>query len=183
MAVLLNETSNLRLRVSLTSRISDGIERPAALAMDVAVERYKPIASGDPGAHRFVPMVAFAGKPLLDLDLIQFFEAMDALLRRPAEAPPLAVLEASTEASLGLRIAPAASPTAAAPRTFLVEVGLDLQALLEPIGGAGSPPGTDLALFRFPATGPGVTAFYRSLLEEFAGYPTDPSLVLAGRPE
>ena len=183
MAVLLNETSNLRLRVSLTSRLSDGIERPAALAMDVAVERYKPIASGDPGAHRFVPMLAFAGKPLLDLDLIQFFEAMDALLRRPAEAPPLAVLEASTEASLALRIAPAPTQHTGTAATFLVEIGIDLSALLEPVGGAGSPAGTDLALFRFPVTGPGVTAFYRALLEEFAGFPTDPSLVLAGRPD
>lgn len=177
MAVLLNETSNLRLRVELVQRLSDGAVRPASLEMLFAVERYKPITSGLGGEHRFVPMISIAGKPLLDLDLIQFFEAADALLQNLEGAPPLASLEASVEPSLALRIA------RGGPGSFLIEVGIDLHALLEPIGEVRSEPGADLAMFRFPATNRGVVTFFQALLAEFARFPTDPSKVLAGRPD
>ena len=47
MAVLLNQVSNLRLRLDLVRRLSDGIDRPASLEIAAAVERYKHIASGE----------------------------------------------------------------------------------------------------------------------------------------
>jgi hypothetical protein len=173
MAVLLNETSNLRLRVELVRRLSEGEDAPASLEFTAAIERYKPVASGERGEHRFIPLVALAGKKLLDMDLITFFEALEALLESPEAAP--AAFEASVEPSLGLRIARAGGAEA-----FLVEIGIDLVALLEPVGGARSQPGSDLALFRFPATLRGVASFQAQLLEEFARFPTDPSRVSAG---
>src|SRR5205814_1279127 len=90
------------------------------------------------------------------------------------EGPALAALKPSVKPSLGLRI------TRSAPGAFLIELGIDLIALLEPMGGAASPPGADLALFRFPATLHGIASFQQQLLSEFAGFPTDPSRVSAG---
>jgi hypothetical protein len=174
MAVLLNETSNLRLRLELSRRLSEGVESPASLEFSAGVERYKRIASAERGEHRFVPMVTFAGKKLLDMDLITFFEGLDALLRGAEGAQPLAALEPSVEPSLGLRILRGDA------HRFFVEVGIDLVALLEPVGGAASDAGTDLSLFRFPASVHGVASFHAQLLEEFARFPTDPRRVSAG---
>ena len=41
MAVLLNQASNLRFRLELTARSSDGVRSPAALQAEVAMERYR----------------------------------------------------------------------------------------------------------------------------------------------
>jgi len=173
MAVLLNETSNLRLRVELVRRLSDGVDTPASLEFTAAIERYKPVASGERGEHRFIPLVALSAKKLLDMDLITFFEGLEALLASPHA--PLAAFEASVEPSLGLRIARAAGAEA-----FQVEIGIDLVALLEPVGGVRSQPGRDLVLFRFPATLRGVASFQAQLLEEFGRFPTDPGRVSSG---
>src|SRR5205085_725348 len=50
MAVLLNQTSNLRLRIELLRRISDGTTRPASLEMRAAVDRYQHRPGGERGA-------------------------------------------------------------------------------------------------------------------------------------
>src|SRR5205085_5396470 len=171
MAVLLNQTSNLRLRLELSRRLSDGVERPASLEFTAALERYKHLAAGERGEHRFVPMLALSGKPLLDMDLMTFLEQLEQLLAGQGEA---AAFEASLEPSLGLRLA------RAGPEAYLVEVGVDLIALLEPVGGLRSDAGADLALFRFPATARGVAAFCNSLVEELGAFPTDPSKVSRG---
>jgi hypothetical protein len=178
--MLLNQTSNLRLRLELSARLSDGVERPASLQFTAAVERYKALASGERGEFRFVPLLSLAGKPMLDMDLITFLEQLEALLGGqagapdgPQGAPPAAMFEATAAPSLGLRIA-------GGPDAYLVEVGIDLIGLLEPVGGLTSEPGSDLALFRFLATPRGVAAFCQSLVEEFARFPTDPSRVAAG---
>ncbi len=182
MAILINQTSNLRLRVELTGRLSDGVERPASLEFSAVVERYKALSSGERGEHRFVPLVALAGKPLLDMDLITFLQALEALIGGAhAGAPdaaqggpgPSATFEASIEPSLGLRIA-------GGPDAFLAEVGIDLIALLEPVAGVRSEPGADLALFRFLTSGRAVASFCQQLIDEFQRFPTDPSKVFAG---
>ena len=64
MAVLLNQTSNLQLRIELLERISDGTRQPASLAMRVSVERYRNEPRG------FVTMLAVPRATLLDMDLI-----------------------------------------------------------------------------------------------------------------
>src|SRR5947208_16712576 len=120
MAVLLNQTSNLRLRLALSRRLSDGVLRPASLEFGAAVERYKHIASGERGEHRFVPLVALADKPLLDMDLIGFLQSLEALLVGQAEG---AALEPSTEPSIGVR-------ASGGPEALLIEGGIDLSALL-----------------------------------------------------
>jgi hypothetical protein len=178
-AVLLNQTSNLRLRLELTGRISDGVDSPASLSFAAALERYRHIAAGERGEHRFVPMLSFSAA-LLDMDLMTFLEQLEALLAQAAQGPsegaplPTAALEASVQPSLGVRVA------LAAPELCLVEVGIDLVALLEPVGGARSDPGADLALFRFPATGRGAAAFCAGLIEELSRFPTDPSRINPG---
>ena len=173
--MLLNQTSNLRLRLELTRRVSEGVDRPASLEFTAAVERYKAITSGERGEFRFVPLVALAGKTMLDMDLITFLEQLEAVLAGKAGPPDAAqaVFEATAEPSLGLRIA-------GGPEVYLVEVGIDLLALLEPVSGQRSDAGSDLALFRFIASGRGAAAFCQSLVEEFQRYPTDPSKVFAG---
>jgi hypothetical protein len=180
-AILINQTSNLRLRLELVRRLSDGVERPASLEFSAVVERYKQLASAERGEHRFVPLVALAGKPMLDMDLITFLQELEAMLGGAAGAPgvdpsgppPHATFEATVEPSLGLRVA-------GGPESFLVEVGIDLVALLEPVAGVKSDPGADLALFRFLASGRAVASFCQQLIDEFQRFPTDPSKVSAG---
>jgi hypothetical protein len=173
MAVLLNQASNLRLRLELARRLSDGVDRPATLEIAAAVERYKHVASGERGEHRYVPLVAFAGKPLFDMDLMTFLESAEALLSGQAEG---AALEATTEPSIGVRLS-------GGPDAFLVEIGIDLVTLLEPIGGLGGEPGENLALFRFAANQRAVASFVAQLIDELGRFPTDPSRVSPGARE
>lgn len=165
MAVLLNQTSNLRVRLDLLSRQSDGVRTPAALEMRVSVDRYrhKPVLG-------YTTVVEVPRATLLDLDLINFLQGLEALLEAKAE---LAALEASVDPSIGLRIA-------GGPDAFQVELGIDLLAVLEPLGGVSGERGADLSLFRFFANGRAVLGFCSALLEEFSRFPTDPARVDPG---
>ena len=98
MAVLLNQTSNLRLRIELMRRLSDGTAAPASLEMRVAVERYQHRSSGD---HAFVPILEVPRATLLDMDLIQFLQSLEELLEGRTAA---AALEASVDPAIGLRL-------------------------------------------------------------------------------
>jgi hypothetical protein len=171
-AVLLNQASNLRFRLDLVSRISDGITSPASLEMEAAVERYR--RGPNPGFMRILEVRA----ALLDLDLIRFLEALEATLERAQRGEPGegAALEASQQPIVGVRVA-------GGPDAFQVEIGIDLSRTLEQVAGEGSDPGADLALFRFFANGRAVLAFCNALLAEFARFPTDPSRVAKGSPE
>lgn len=169
MAVLLNQASNLRLRLELSARSSDGVRSPAALQAEAAVERYRHRPTT--GEHAFVPLLRLPLVTLLDLDLIGFLEQLEALLE--AGRPGGAALEPSDGAALALRVS-------GGPEAYQIEAGLDLRSLLEPVGGQSGEPGTDVALFRFFANGRAVVAFCAALLEEFARFPTDPSRVSPG---
>jgi hypothetical protein len=185
-AVLLNQTSNLRLRLELAARLSDGVLTPAALQMSVSIERYEHAETGS-RAHGFTPIVAVPKATLLDLDLINFLQALEELLARklpgagadphapPAPEGPLpsAALEASIDPAIGLRIA-------GGPEAYQVEVGIDLLNLLETIGGFEGTRGADLSLFRFAANARAVVAFCAALIAEFQRYPTDPGAVHKG---
>jgi len=168
-AVLLNQASNLRLRLELSARSSDGVRSPAALQAEAAVERYRHRPTT--GEHAFVPLLRLPLVTLLDLDLIGFLEQLEALLE--AGRPGGAALEPSDGAALALRVS-------GGPEAYQIEAGLDLRSLLEPVGGQSGEPGTDVALFRFFANGRAVVAFCAALLEEFARFPTDPSRVSPG---
>jgi hypothetical protein len=179
-AILLNQTSNLRLRLELLARLSDGVLQPASLQIAAAVERYQHARPGRHAESGFAEVVTLAKATLLDLDLIDFLQALEALLERldhPVEgAEPLhAALEPASEPSLALRIA-------AGPGVAQVEAGLDLRAVLEPIGGRRGEPGHDLALFRFFADPRPLASFCAQLIEEFQRFPTDPSKVAKGEP-
>jgi hypothetical protein len=169
MAVLLNQASNLRFRLEMTRRISDGVQAPAALEVEVAVERYRHRPTT--GEHTFVSLLRLPQATVLDLDLIQFLENLEALLES-REAGGVA-LEGSSGAAVGLRIS-------GGPEAYQVEAGLDLRPLLEAVGGQSSEAGSDVALIRFFANGRAVVAFCAALLEEFAKFPTDPSRVSPG---
>jgi hypothetical protein len=171
-AALLNQTSNLRFRLDLARRLSDGVVSPASLEMQAAVERYR----HEPQLG-FVPFLLVERATLLDLDLIQFLESLEAMLDHAdrREAPETALLEASVEPTIGLRIG-------GGPDAFQVEVGIDLQHVLEPVAGLRGERGADLALVRFFANGRAVLAFCDALLEEFARFPTDPAKVAKGSP-
>ena len=171
MAVLLNQASNLRFRLEVTRRISEGVQTPAALEVEVAVDRYRHRPTT--GEHAFVPLLRLPQVSLLDLDLIRFLENLEALLE--AGQPGGAALEPSAEAALALRVT-------GGPDAYQVEAGLDLRNLLEPVGGQSGEPGSDVALFRFFANGRAVVAFCAGLLDEFARFPTDPSRVSPGEP-
>jgi hypothetical protein len=182
-AVLLNTTSNLRFRLDLVRRLSDGVNTPAALEMQVAVERYRRgdrLAKGT-DEPRFEPLLTVPRATLLDLDLIRFLEALEALLEHARSGaalpegaePPSAGLEASADPTVGLRLLGGADPC-------LVEVGVDLLSILEPVGGMEGARGNDLALFRFFANLRALLAFCDGLLREFAAFPTDPSAVAKG---
>ncbi|GAC1593885.1 MAG: hypothetical protein NVS4B10_01030 [Myxococcales bacterium] len=186
MAVLLNQTSNLRLRLDLLGRLSDGVLTPASLRMSVAIERYAHAGKGG-GEHGFAPMVAVPQATLLDLDLIQFLQDLEELLARALPAPgtdpyappapdgplPAAALEASVDPAIGLRIA-------GGPEAYQVEVGIDLLNLLETVGGLAGERSADLSLFRFAANGRAVVAFCAALIADFQKYPTDPGAVHKG---
>jgi hypothetical protein len=169
MAVLLNQASNLRFRLDTTRRLSDGVHSPAALEVEAAVERYRHRPTT--GEHAFVPMLRIPQAPLLDLDLIQFLETLEALLE--SGKPGGAALEGTSGAAVGLRIS-------GGPEAYQVEVGLDLRPLLETIGGESGDAGSDVALVRFFANARAVVAFCAALLEEFGRFPTDPTRVSPG---
>jgi hypothetical protein len=169
MAVLLNQTSNLRVRLELLRRTSDGVRAPAALEMRVGVDRYQHRPGGE---HAFVPLLEVARATLLDMDLIQFLQSLEELLDGRAAA---AALEASVDPAIGIRLQ-------GGPEAFLAEVGVDLLNVLEPIGGLEGDRGSDLALYRFVANKRAALAFCASLIEEFGRFPTDPSAVSRGEP-
>ncbi len=169
MAVLLNQASNLRFRLELSSRSSDGVRSPAALLAEVAVERYRHRPTT--GEHAFVTLLRLPQVTLLDLELIQFLEQLEALLE--AGQPGGAALEPTAGSALALRVT-------GGPEAYQIEAGLDLRSLLEAVGGQAGEPGSDVALFRFFANGRAVVAFCATLLEEFARFPTDPSRVSPG---
>lgn len=165
MAVLLNQTSNLQLRIELLERISDGRQRPASLAMRVSVERYRKEPRG------FVSMLAVPRATLLDMDLIQFLRALEELLDGRAET---AALEASVDPAIGLRLA-------GGPDAYLVEAGIDLLNVLHPVGNdLPGERGADLMLVRFAANKRAALAFCSQLLQDFEQFPTDPSQVDRG---
>jgi hypothetical protein len=168
-AALLNQASNLRFRLDLVQRLSDGVHTPAALEMEAAVERYRHRPTT--GEHAFVPLLRIPKVTLLDLDLIRFLEQLEALLESGEQGA--ASLEASADTAVGLRLT-------GGPEAFQVEAGLDLRAVLEPVGGQSSAAGSDVALVRFFANARAVVAFCASLLDEFARFPTDPSKVSRG---
>jgi hypothetical protein len=170
-AVLLNQASNLRFRLEMSRRVSDGVRSPAALEVEAAIERYRHRPTT--GEHAFVPLLRLPQVTLLDLDLIHFLEHLEALLE--SGNPGGAALEGSGAASLGLRIT-------GGPDAFQVEAGLDLTTLLESVGGQSGEPGANVALVRFFANGRAVVAFCAALLEEFARFPTDPTQVSPGEP-
>ncbi|HWE23229.1 MAG TPA: hypothetical protein VG496_04735 [Myxococcales bacterium] len=169
MAVLLNQASNLRFRLDIARRLSDGVQTPAALEVEVAIERYRHRPTT--GEHAFVPLLRLPQATVLDLDLIQFLENLEALL--DSGKPGGAALEGSSGAAVGLHIS-------GGPDAYQIEAGLDLRSLLETVGGQGAEAGSDVALVRFFANGRAVVAFCAALLEEFARFPTDPSRVSPG---
>jgi len=171
-AVLLNQSSNLRFRIELTGRVSDGITSPASLAMEAYVERYRHAPQ-----LGFAPILSVAKATLLDLDLIHFLESLEEMLEavHEGDAGRTAALEASIEPTVAVRIG-------GGPAAFQVEVGIDLLNVLEPVAGVEGARGTDLALFQFFANGRAVLAFCQGLLQEFARFPTDPSKVAKGTP-
>jgi hypothetical protein len=169
MAVLLNQTSNLRARVELLRRLSDGVRSPAALEMRFGIDRYQHRAGGE---HAFVPLLEVARATLLDMDLIQFLQSLEELLDGRAEQ---AALEASVDPAIGIRLQ-------GGPEAFLIEVGVDLLNVLEEVGGLAGDRGSDLALFRFVANKRAALAFCASLIAEFGEFPTDPSAVAPGEP-
>jgi hypothetical protein len=168
MAVLLNQTSNLQLRIELLERISDGTRQPASLAMRVSVERYRNEPRG------FVSMLAVPRATLLDMDLIRFLQVFEELLDGKAES---AALEASVDPAIGLRLA-------GGPEAYLVELGVDLLNVLQSVGtDMPGERGSDLMLIRFAANKRAAVAFCAQLLDAFAHYPTDPSQVGKGQRE
>jgi len=169
MAVLLNQTSNLRLRIELLRRISDGTTRPASLEMRVAVDRYQHRPGGQ---HAFAPLLEVARATLLDMDLIQFLQSLEELFDGRRQD---AALEASVDPAIGLRFA-------GGPEAYLVELGVDLLNVLEPLGGMSGERGSDLVLYRFLVNKRAALAFCASLIEEFGEFPTDPSRVDPGEP-
>jgi len=164
MAVLLNQTSNLRARLELARRLSDGSRTPAALEMRLWVERYR--------KPQFVPLLEVPRATLLDMDLIQFLQSLEELFDGRRQD---AALEASVDPAIGLRFA-------GGPEAYLVELGVDLLNVLEPLGGMSGERGSDLVLYRFLVNKRAALAFCASLIEEFGEFPTDPSRVDPGEP-
>ncbi|MFL5421175.1 MAG: hypothetical protein ACJ79Y_10455, partial [Myxococcales bacterium] len=80
MAVLLNQSSNLRFRMELKRRISEGITSPASLGIAAYVERYR----HEP-EHGFATLLAVEKATLLDLDLIRFLESLEDMLEAVQE--------------------------------------------------------------------------------------------------
>ena len=109
MAVLLNQTSNLRLRLDLVRRLSDGANAPASLEMRVGIDRYQHREGGE---HAFVSMIRVNRATLLDMDLIQFLQGLEELLDGRVQE---AALEATVDPAIGLRLQ-------GGPEAFLAEV-------------------------------------------------------------
>src|SRR5205085_8738489 len=109
---------------------------------------------------------------LLDMDLIQFLQALEELLDGRVQT---AALEASVDPAIGLRFQ-------GGPEAFLVEVGIDLLNVLETVGGLSGDRGSDLALYRFVVNKRAALAFCAGLIEEFGEFPTDPRAVSPGEP-
>jgi hypothetical protein len=168
MAVLLNQASNLRFRLELLRRLSDGTTSPAALEMRAAVDRYRHRPGGE---HAFIPMLEAPKATLLDMDLIQFLQALEQLLEGSGQE---AALEASVDPAIGLRLQ-------GGPEAYLVEAGIDLLNVLESVGGMTGERGSDLALYRFTVNKRAALAFCAALIEEFGAFPTDPSRVDPGQ--
>ena len=166
MAVLLNQTSNLRARIELVRRLSDGMRSAASLEMRVSVDRYAH------EGHAFVPLLQVPKATLLDMDLIQFLQSLEGMLDGKFET---AALEASVDPAIGVRFS-------GGPEAFLVEIGVDLLNVLEPLGGVSGDRGSDLALFRFIANKKAAASFCAALIDEFGEFPTDPSRVNPGDP-
>lgn len=164
MAVLLNQTSNLRARIELRGRLSDGTRSPASLEMSLWVERYQ--------KPSFAPLLEIRRATVLDMDLIQFLQALEEMLDGRRQD---AALEASVDPAIGLRFA-------GGPDAFLVELGVDLLPVLGTVGGVAGERGSDLVLYRFQVNKRAALAFCSGLLEEFARYPTDPGKVHPGEP-
>jgi hypothetical protein len=162
MAVLLNQTSNLQLRLELLERLEDGTRAPASLSMRFAFERYK--------AKAFQSVLNVPRATLLDMDLIQFLQALEQLFDGRAES---AALEASVDPVIGLRLA-------GGPEAYLVEAGVDLLNVLDSVGDMQGERGADLMLVRFAANKRAAVAFCAQLLAEFERFPTDPSRISAG---
>jgi len=168
MAVLLNQASNLRVRIELLRRLSDGTRSPASLEMSVSVDRY--------ADKQFEPMLSVPRATLLDMDLIQFLQALEELLDgRGRGDPPSAALEASVDPAIGLRFV-------GGPEAYLVELGVDLLNVLRPVAGMSGERGSDLVLYRFAANQRAALAFCAGLLAEFEKFPTDPGKVHPGEP-
>jgi hypothetical protein len=177
-AVLLNEVSNLRLRLDLIARHADGVDRPAALGFVCAVERYRKEGLDEP---RFEPMVHSGRRVVLDLDVIAFMEQLEQVL---AGARPDAALQPAHEPALAVHVSQtgprAAEGAPVSDVEYLVEAGIDLKAALEAVTGEQSAPGRDLSLFRFYTGKRQLHAFTESLIEEYGRFPTDPSKVKPG---
>ena len=169
MAVLLNQASNLRFRLEIARRLSDGVLSPAALEVEVAVERYRHRPTT--GEHAFVPLLRLPQATLLDLDLIHHLEQLEVLLQSGSAGA--AALEGTAGSPLALRVT-------GGPDAYQVEAGFDLRPLLEPVGGQSGEPGSDAALIRFFANARAIVAFCAALIEEFARFPTDPTKVSPG---
>jgi hypothetical protein len=164
MAVLLNQTSNLRARLDLLERLSDGSRAPASLRMRLTVDRYQ--------KPDFVPLLDVPAATLLDMDLIQFLQALEELLDGRRQD---AAFEASVDPAIGLRFT-------GGPEAYLVELGVDLLNVLQPVAGLQGERGTDLVLYRFHANKRAAAAFCAALIEEFGEFPTDPGRVDPGEP-
>src|SRR5437763_11780721 len=164
MAVLLNQTSNLRFRIELLRRLSDGTTRPASLEMRVGLDRYQHRAGSE---HAFVPMLDVPRATLLDMDLIQFLQALEELLDGRVQT---AALEASVDPAIGLRLQ-------GGPDAFLVEVGVDLLNVLEQVGEMAGQPGADPALYPVAANKHAALAFCARLIDELGALPPDPPAV------
>jgi hypothetical protein len=164
MAVLLNQTSNLRARLELLERLSDGTRAPASLRMRLTVDRWQ--------KPDFVPLLEVPQATLLDMDLIQFLQALEELLDGQRTD---AALEASVDPAIGLRFT-------GGPEAYLVELGIDLLNVLQPVAGMAGERGTDLVLYRFLANKRAAAAFCAGLIEEYGEFPTDPAHVDPGEP-
>jgi len=163
-AVLLNQTSNLRARIELVRRLSDGSRAPASLEMRLSVDRYR--------KPDFVPLLEVPRATLLDMDLIQFLQALEEMLEGRRQD---AALEASVDPAIGLRFQ-------GGPEAFLVELGVDLLNVLGQVGDMVGERGTDLVLYRFLVNKRAALAFCSGLIEEFGEFPTDPARVDPGEP-
>lgn len=178
MAVLLNEQSSLRFRIDLLGRDSPGIVSPASLFFEAAVEVYRHGADG--GEPHFHPTVVLQQKALLDVDLLTFLERGEALARGEARE---CAWEPTNAPHFGLRLVKPELDEAGDPAPdglYLVEIGIDLAGIEEPVQGAAPAYGVDLALFRFVTAERPLAQFLAGLAEAYDRFPTDPSLVAKG---